>query len=143
MFCTFSVTYGVNADNRTKIIKGFLRNIYNVQVEPILTAVMNEYTDYRQTDDENKIVNRDLILSIFRYYNKKRALFLSKQLYRNICVFIIIKLKGMCIHSFFSDARVAAPLIKSASLHREHGSGNTFLYVFQHVTKLGYFPEVR
>ena len=45
---------------------------------------------------------------------------------------------------FFSDARVAAPLLKSATIHGEHGNiGNTFLYVFQHVTKYGYYPEVR
>ena len=41
-------------------------------------------------------------------------------------------------------ARVAAPLVKSATIHGEHGNiGNTFLYVFQHVTKYGYYPEVR
>ena len=45
---------------------------------------------------------------------------------------------------YFSDARVAAPLLKSATIHGEHGNiGNTFLYVFQHVTKYGYYPEVR
>ena len=45
---------------------------------------------------------------------------------------------------FYSDARIAAPLIKSATMHGEHGNiGNTFLYVFQHVTKYGYYPEVR
>ena len=45
---------------------------------------------------------------------------------------------------YCSDARVAAPLVKSATIHGEHGNiGNTFLYVFQHVTKYGYYPEVR
>ena len=67
---------------------------------------MNEYMDYRQTDDENKITNRDTLLSIF------------------------------------SDARVAAPIVKSALAHGELGNvGNTYLYVFQHVTKYGYYPD--
>lgn len=67
---------------------------------------MNEYKDYRQTDDENKITNRDTLLSIF------------------------------------SDARVAAPIVKSALAHGELGNvGNTYLYVFQHVTKYGYYPD--
>ena len=48
-------------------MKTFLKNIFNVDVEQVLTAVMNEYTDYRQTDEENKIMNRDTLLSIFRY----------------------------------------------------------------------------
>ena len=48
------------------------------------------------------------------------------------------------IYLISSDARVAAPLLKSATIHGEHGNiGNTFLYVFQHVTKYGYYPEVR
>lgn len=102
------MTYGVSNGEQRSIVKSFLRNVYNVDVEQILTAVMNEYTDHRQsTGDENKIANRDTILSIF------------------------------------SDARVAAPVIKSAILHSEHNNiGNTYLYVFQHVTKYGYFPEV-
>ena len=49
-------------------MKTFLKNIFNVDVEQVLTAVMNEYTDYRQTDEENKIMNRDTLLSIFRYF---------------------------------------------------------------------------
>ena len=60
---------------------------------------------------------------------------------------MILITNNMNIHrlfSFFSDARVAAPLLKSATIHGEHGNiGNTFLYVFQHVTKYGYYPEVR
>ena len=55
-------------------------------------------------------------------------------------LFYIFKL----LFNVFSDARVAAPLVKSATMHGEHGNiGNTFLYVFQHVTKYGYYPEVR
>ena len=61
------VTYGISAEEQRKIVKTFLKNIFNVDVEQVLTAVMNEYTDYRQTDDENKILNRDTLLSIFRY----------------------------------------------------------------------------
>ena len=61
-----SVTYGISAEEQRKIVKTFLKNIFNVDVEQVLTAVMNEYTDYRQTDDENKILNRDTLLSIFR-----------------------------------------------------------------------------
>ena len=61
-----AVTYGISAEEQRKIVKTFLKNIFNVDVEQVLTAVMNEYTDYRQTDDENKILNRDTLLSIFR-----------------------------------------------------------------------------
>ena len=87
-------------------MRTFLRNIYNVNVDQILTAVMNEYTDYRHTG-ENKMVNRDTLLAIF------------------------------------SDARVAAPVLQSASLHSEAKEPNrAYLYVFKHVTKKGYYPEV-
>jgi hypothetical protein len=61
-----SVTYGISATEQRNIVKTFLKNIFNVDVEQVLTAVMNEYTDYRHTDDENKILNRDTLLSIFR-----------------------------------------------------------------------------
>ena len=53
------VTYGISAIEQKSIVKTFLKNIFNVDVEQVLTAVMNEYTDYRQTDEENKIMNRD------------------------------------------------------------------------------------
>ena len=62
------VTYGISAIEQKGIVKTFLKNIFNVDVEQVLTAVMNEYTDYRQTDEENKIMNRDTLLSIFRYF---------------------------------------------------------------------------
>ena len=121
------MTYGVSSNEQEGIVKSFLKNIFKVDVEQLLTAgdfphhillniflykrlsffqVMNEYMDYRQTDDENKITNRDTLLSIF------------------------------------SDARVAAPIVKSALAHGELGNvGNTYLYVFQHVTKYGYYPD--
>ena len=67
VFTNISVTYGISAPEQRNIVKTFLKNIFNVDVEQVLTAVMNEYTDYRQTDDENKILNRDTLLSIFRY----------------------------------------------------------------------------
>ena len=70
MFTNISVTYGISAPEQRNIVKTFLKNIFNVDVEQVLTAVMNEYTDYRQTDDENKILNRDTLLSIFRYAKK-------------------------------------------------------------------------
>ena len=38
--------------------------IYSLTFFQILTAVMNEYTDYRHTG-ENKMVNRDTLLAIF------------------------------------------------------------------------------
>lgn len=101
------MTYGVNSKEERSIVKNFLKDIYKVNVEQILTAVMNEYTDYRQTG-ENKMVNRDTLLAIF------------------------------------SDARVAAPLVKAASLHAEAKETNqAYLYVFKHVTKKGYYPEVK
>ena len=100
------MTYGVNSKEQRSIVRTFLRNIYNVNVDQILTAVMNEYTDYRHTG-ENKMVNRDTLLAIF------------------------------------SDARVAAPVLQSASLHSEAKEPNrAYLYVFRHVTKKGYYPEV-
>lgn len=103
---SFLVTYGVNSKEQRSIVRTFLRNIYNVNVDQILTAVMNEYTDYRHTG-ENKMVNRDTLLAIF------------------------------------SDARVAAPVLQSASLHSEAKEPNrAYLYVFKHVTKKGYYPEV-
>ena len=103
---SFPVTYGVNSKEQRSIVRTFLRNIYNVNVDQILTAVMNEYTDYRHTG-ENKMVNRDTLLAIF------------------------------------SDARVAAPVLQSASLHSEAKEPNrAYLYVFKHVTKKGYYPEV-
>ena len=87
-------------------MRDFLKNIYNVNVDQILTAVMNEYTDYRHTG-ENKMVNRDTLLAIF------------------------------------SDARVSAPVVKTASLHAEGKEPNqAYLYVFRHVTKKGYYPQV-
>ena len=44
----------------------------------------------------------------------------------------------------FSDARVVAPVLKTASLHAEAiGARRAYLYVFEHVTKKGYYPEVR
>lgn len=43
--------------------------------------------------------------------------------------------------AMFSDARVAAPVIQTAASHASKNLGNTFLYVFQHVTKYGYYPE--
>ena len=119
-------------------MKTFLKNIFNVDVEQVLTAVMNEYTDYRQTDEENKIMNRDTLLSIFRYSHE---LFKMSPIYN---VLSYTKKYVKSLFSYFSDARVAAPLVKSATIHGEHGNiGNTFLYVFQHVTKYGYYPEVR
>ena len=43
----------------------------------------------------------------------------------------------------FSDARVAAPVLKAASLHAEAKEANqAYLYVFKHVTKKGYYSEV-
>ena len=102
----FLVTYGVNSKEQRSIVRDFLKNIYNVNVDQILTAVMNEYTDYRHTG-ENKMVNRDTLLSIF------------------------------------SDARVSAPVVKTASLHAEGKEPNqAYLYVFKHVTKKGYYPQV-
>ena len=99
------MTYGVNSKEQRNIVKSFLRNIYNVNVDQVLTAVMNEYTDYRHTG-ENKMVNRDTLLAIF------------------------------------SDARVAAPLVRAASLHCEAKEpSQAYLYVFKHVTKKGYYPE--
>jgi hypothetical protein len=102
------VTYGVNSKEQRSIVKTFLRNVYNVNVDQILTAVMNEYTDYRHTG-ENKLINRDTLLSIF------------------------------------SDARVAAPLVRTASLQTEakqqHFRGQPYVFVFKHVTKKGYYPE--
>ena len=59
----FSVTYGVNSKEQKSIVKTFLQNLYQVNVDQILTAVLNEYTDYRQTG-ENKMVNRDTLLAI-------------------------------------------------------------------------------
>ena len=45
--------------------------------------------------------------------------------------------------AIFSDARVAAPVIQTASLHSEAKEPNrAYLYVFKHVTKKGYYPEV-
>ncbi len=100
------MTYGVNSQEQRSIVKNFLQNIYHVNVEQILTAVLNEYTDYRQAG-ENKMVNRDTLLDIF------------------------------------SDARVAAPVLKAASMHAEAKEPNqAYLYVFKHVTKKGYYPEV-
>ena len=43
----FPVTYGVGSKEQRSIVRTFLRNIFNVNVDQILTAVMNEYTDYR------------------------------------------------------------------------------------------------
>ena len=61
-----------------------------------------------------------------------------------VSILLYTKSFGKGLFSFYSDARVAAPLVKSATIHGEHGNiGNTFLYVFQHVTKYGYYPEVR
>ena len=87
-------------------MRTFLQNIYQVNIDQIVTAVMNEYTDYRHTG-ENKMTNRDTLLDIF------------------------------------SDARVAAPVLKAASLHAEAKEANqAYLYVFKHVTKKGYYSEV-
>ena len=105
--CFFiSVTYGVNSKEQRSIVRTFLQNIYQVNIDQIVTAVMNEYTDYRHTG-ENKMTNRDTLLDIF------------------------------------SDARVAAPVLKAASLHAEAKEANqAYLYVFKHVTKKGYYSEV-
>ena len=101
-----SVTYGVNSKEQRSIVRTFLQNIYQVNIDQIVTAVMNEYTDYRHTG-ENKMTNRDTLLDIF------------------------------------SDARVAAPVLKAASLHAEAKEANqAYLYVFKHVTKKGYYSEV-
>ena len=87
-------------------MRTFLQNLYHVNIDEIVTAVMNEYTDYRHTG-ENKMINRDTLLDIF------------------------------------SDARVAAPVLKAASLHAEAKETNqAYLYVFKHVTKKGYYSEV-
>jgi neuroligin len=105
-FFFFSVTYGVNSKEQRSIVRTFLQNIYQVNIDQIVTAVMNEYTDYRHTG-ENKMTNRDTLLDIF------------------------------------SDARVAAPVLKAASLHAEAKEANqAYLYVFKHVTKKGYYSEV-
>ena len=45
--------------------------------------------------------------------------------------------------AIFSDARVSAPVVKTASLHAEGKEPNqAYLYVFRHVTKKGYYPQV-
>ena len=102
------MTYGVNSKEQRSIVKSFLKNIYHdINIDQILTAVMNEYTDYRHTG-EDKMVNRKTLLDIF------------------------------------SDARVVAPVLKAASLHAEAmGAKPAYLYVFQHITKKGYYPQVR
>ena len=106
LFPASLVTYGVNSKEQRSIVRTFLKNIYNVNIDQIVTAVMNEYTDYRHTG-ENKMTNRDTLLDIF------------------------------------SDARVAAPLMKAASLHAEAREANqAYLYLFKHVTKKGYYSEV-
>ena len=43
----------------------------------------------------------------------------------------------------FSDARVVAPLIKTAEIHAAANPDSTFLYVFSHPTRHGYYPQVR
>ena len=82
------MTYGVNSREQKSIVRIFLKSIFKGDIDLILNAVMNEYTDPMQYSGENKMVNRDTLLSIF------------------------------------SDARVAAPVLKAASLHAEAKEAN-------------------
>ena len=106
LFLNFPVTYGVNSREQKSIVRNFLQSIVKGDIDVILNAVMNEYTDPMHSG-ENKMVNRDTLLSIF------------------------------------SDARVAAPVLKAASLHADAREANqAFLYVFKHITKKGYYTDV-
>ena len=49
LFPASLVTYGVNSKEQRSVVRTFLQNIYNVNIDQIVTAVMNEYTDYRHT----------------------------------------------------------------------------------------------
>ena len=41
----------------------------------------------------------------------------------------------------FSDARVVAPVIQTAEIHSRANPDSTYLYVFTHPTRRGYYPQ--
>jgi hypothetical protein len=43
----------------------------------------------------------------------------------------------------FTDAKVVSPVIRTARIHSKANKSSTFLYVFEHSTKHGYYSQVR
>lgn len=101
------------------------------------------YTTYGVTDTEQRKILRSLLESEFGVQGDVREQ-IVKMVYNEYTDFQQtredkqINLKMLL--DIFSDARVVAPLMKTANQH-SNNNRSSYMYIFEHVTQNGYFPQ--
>ena len=113
MFPASIETYGLRKSEQEDILLRYFKNVF----------IKNHEMDY---DDDTK----NLLTMVLNEYTDYRSSNPSSADNRDTLLEI------------FSDAKVVAPLFKTAAIHAKAKPNSTFVYVFEHTTKFGHFSEV-